>query len=457
VITNFLQSANSIFEGDILTLSGQFLDPGSLSSHTITVSWGDGTATTVQPLPVGSRSFFISHTYLDDNPTGTPIDLNAITLTLTDNNGLAATINSSVFVNNLNPVITSFTAGAPSGDKAVEGMPISLSASFSDLGILDTHTAVVDWGDGTNSVPFGIEINGSGSFFANHTYAFGGIFNVTITIRDDDTGIAQATDTVFITGAGIHLVNGKLVLQVVGTNGDDNVIIDEPGSGFINVYGGFLPEFNHRRVFGRTGVDYVEVVLCGGHDHGTVSGWVTVPSIMDGGEGNDILTGGRGGIVLIGGPGNDWLAGSTQRSILIGSDGEDDLIGRADDDILIGGRTSVDSGIDENKLANDAALIRLLAVWKGPGTAAARKAQLEAGVDGFFLRLGETVFDDGNQRDRLTGSLGADWFFQFGVDQVRDFNAVDFVVSGPPTLTAAPAGLGNRIRPAARAVFLSVS
>ena len=62
--------------------------------------------------------------------------------------------------------------------------------------------------------------------------------------------------------------------------------------------------------------------------------------------------------------------------------------------------------LTSDKLANDAALIRLLQEWKTPAPADVRKANIEAGVDGFFLRLGDSVFDDGNKKDRLTGSSG---------------------------------------------------
>ena len=128
--------------------------------------------------------------------------------------------------------------------------------------------------------------------------------------------------------------------------------------------------------------------------------------MVDGGNGDDHLNGGGGGVVLIGGRGNDQLNGGGRRDILIGSAGSDDLGGGGDDDILIGGRTLYDSGADEDKLANDAALIRLLLEWSASGTAAQRKARIEAGVDGVFLRLGESVFDDGHD-DTLGGGGGS--------------------------------------------------
>ncbi|MEX0642871.1 MAG: hypothetical protein WD468_09235 [Pirellulales bacterium] len=460
IVTAVLTSTNVLNEGESLTLTVDFLDPGSMSTHVLTIDWGDGLSPSV--INVGgrvvTRAIQVAHTYLDDNPSGTPFDLNSITATIRDDDGLISPVNivPVVTVHNVDPVITSFHAGAESDDKAREGMPIFATGSFTDIGVLDTHTVRIDWGDGSISDADVVEANGSGAFSSSHVYVVGGIYTVRVLLKDDDTGEDAALDTVFITGASIQVVDGKRVLQVVGTNDADNVIVDEPGSGRVNVYAAFLPGLTHRRVFNRADFDYVQVVLCGGDDRGTVSGWVTFLSIVDGGRGNDILTGGRGGIVLIGGEGNDWLAGSTQRSILIGGDGEDELIGRADDDILIGGRTSYDSGVDEDKLANDAGLIRLLQEWKGIVPAVVRKANIEAGVDGFYLRLGETVLDDGGAKDRLTGSTGADWFWQFKNDELRDYRAgVDLLTADPAAAAVELFVAPSRGKPSARTAFVS--
>ena len=175
--------------------------------------------------------------------------------------------------------------------------------------------------------------------------------------------------------------------------------------------------------------------MCGGDDHATISGGVSKPAVVDGGLGNDHLKGGGGGTVLIGGGGNDKLISGGRRSILIGSAGMDDLVGGGDDDILIGGRTLYDSGLDEQKLANDAALIRLLQEWSASDSAAQRKARIEAGVDGVFLRLGDSVVSDG-QKDTLGGGGGSDWFWVFGGDEARDYHDKSDLLTTSPNLAA---------------------
>jgi Ca2+-binding RTX toxin-like protein len=116
---------------------------------------------------------------------------------------------------------------------------------------------------------------------------------------------------------------------------------------------------------------------------------------------------GKGSSILLGGPGDDVLTGGSARDLLIGGLGVDRLSGNAADDILIGGTTTHD--------ANDAALLAILAEWNAPRPYAARVANLTDGSgsatrlnNDFFLRLGQTVFDDG-KRDTLLGGGGQNW------------------------------------------------
>jgi PKD repeat protein len=70
-----------------------------------------------------------------------------------------------------------------------EGAAMQVSVSFSDAGTNDTHSAVVDWGDGTvtplASLP---ETAGAGAFVVSHAYADNGSYLVSVTLNDDDGG-----------------------------------------------------------------------------------------------------------------------------------------------------------------------------------------------------------------------------------------------------------------------------
>lgn len=81
--SNLVLNSGSIFENDTFTLTGTFDDPGTLDVHTVTINWGEGAPET-HVLPVGARSFSFDHQYLDDNPTGTPLDSYSVTVTIAD-------------------------------------------------------------------------------------------------------------------------------------------------------------------------------------------------------------------------------------------------------------------------------------------------------------------------------------------------------------------------------------
>ena len=63
------------------------VDEAPATSTQLTVRWGDGSVQTVA-MAAGQTQITLSHTYLDDDPTGTPVDPKAISATSTAVNGL---------------------------------------------------------------------------------------------------------------------------------------------------------------------------------------------------------------------------------------------------------------------------------------------------------------------------------------------------------------------------------
>jgi Ca2+-binding RTX toxin-like protein len=63
----------------------------------------------------------------------------------------------------------------------------------------------------------------------------------------------------------------------------------------------------------------------------------TIPTTMDGGEGNDTLTGGAGASTLSGGPGEDQLVGGSGAETLNGGDGNDAIDGNRGNDVAFMG------------------------------------------------------------------------------------------------------------------------
>jgi hypothetical protein len=391
VTSGIALSATEISEGDMVTLSGDFVDPGSLSSHTVTIDWGDGTAPTVQSLSVGHRSFAIPYEYLDDNPTGTPADINTINVTITDNDGLSDMDSTNITVNNVDPVIVDFESNATFETKAAEGEPVNILANFTDVGILDTHTAEVDWGDGTvepATVTPGAP--GAGTVTGSHPYTNGGIYTITVTLIDDDTGTsAPAETTAVVTGVGL---TDDGILYIIGSAENDEVSVNRTGNGTLKVKATFIPE--DYRGFDVAAVDKIISYLCQGDDELAISSNVTIPAIIHGSWGNDHLNAGGGPTVLDGGPGDDVLIGQGGRNILIGGEGWDRLVGGRKDDVLIGSSTTSDD--------DDDALMALAIVWNDEDDSYDDRV---LAVDSLL-----TVIDDGNV-DTLTGSSGEDLFY----------------------------------------------
>src|SRR5439155_14414420 len=79
------------------------------------------------------------------------------------------------------------------------GAPAAIAATFTDAGVLDTHTALVNWGDGTGVEALVVtEENGSGSLHGEHVYADDGEYLVSVTVMDDDGASAMQRFTITV-------------------------------------------------------------------------------------------------------------------------------------------------------------------------------------------------------------------------------------------------------------------
>jgi VCBS repeat-containing protein len=322
--------------------------------------------------------------------------------------------------------------GCGPGDRSV-----MLSAPFTDADGLDTHTALIHWGDGTSSAATVTSLSGSGSIFGAHQYATGGLYTITVTLVDSAQASDSATAGAVISGIGVR--DG--VLYIIGTQGADHVTVnlsgggsdddddddddhgtpsgrhfkvhasflparagsdhdddgddDEDGHGtpsgrHFKVHASFLParagsdhdddgdddEDGHGafQTFAADGITKIVVILCDGNDQATIAGNIETTVLIDGGAGNDKLKGGGGPDVLVGGPGNDQLTGGSGRDLLIGGLGADLLVGNSGEDILIAGVTAFDANYD--------ALFAIMGEWSSSRSEAQRAANLRGNGSG---------------------------------------------------------------------------
>ncbi len=168
-------------EGTSFSVPVTFSDLGVLDTHSAVVTWGDGSGPqTVDPIVSGDA---ITHTY-DDN------GVYDVTVTVTDKDGDSGAASFKVTVANAAPVVD------PIADQdATEGTSFSVPVTFSDLGVLDTHSAVVTWGDGSGPQTVDPIVSGDA---ITHTYDDNGVYDVTVTVtdKDGDSGAASFKVTV---------------------------------------------------------------------------------------------------------------------------------------------------------------------------------------------------------------------------------------------------------------------
>ena len=182
----------TVDEGSPLALNGMAADP---DLDSLTIAW--------VPSAHPEHTGIVASTFrADDNMVENLI------MQVSDPFGMSANDTARVAVLNVAPSVGAIMAPI---DPTAVGTAISATANFTDPGILDTHTAVWNWGDGTTSAGTVTETNGSGLVGGSHAYSLPGIYTVTLSVTDKDGGedtavfqyvVAYDPDGGFVTGGG---------------------------------------------------------------------------------------------------------------------------------------------------------------------------------------------------------------------------------------------------------------
>jgi len=120
-----------------------------------------------------------------------------VTLQAKDDGGLTGTTSMTFAGANVAPTarITSVT---PSGSLVLTAQEsVAFAGSFTDPGALDSHTATWNFGDGTTSTT-SYGPGGSAGFSTSHAYGAAGSYTVSLTVKDDDGGVGQASAKVVV-------------------------------------------------------------------------------------------------------------------------------------------------------------------------------------------------------------------------------------------------------------------
>lgn len=162
-------------EGSAIALSGSGADPDA--GDTLTYGWSYAAGADVD---AGASCSFADAA--DPTTTITCTDDGTYIATLSVDDGeFSATDEATVTVGNATPgVSAAFVTGSISC-----GGVAGLTVTFTDAGSNDTHSATVNWGDGSAPQPVASIASGD---VITHAYSVAGSYNATVVVTDDDLG-----------------------------------------------------------------------------------------------------------------------------------------------------------------------------------------------------------------------------------------------------------------------------
>ena len=177
-------------EGSAVTLTGSATSPsaadeaaGFTDTWTVTkdgAAFASGTGTSITFTPNDEGVFVATLQAVDDG---------------------GATGSASVTINGTNVAPTASIGGVTHDTLVlVAGQPVTFTGGFTDPSALDTHTATLDWGDGTNET-YPIAAGAPSDITDTHAYAAAGTYTVTYSVADDDGGASSVSQKVTVESA----------------------------------------------------------------------------------------------------------------------------------------------------------------------------------------------------------------------------------------------------------------
>lgn len=145
-----------------------------------------------------------------------PDDVTA-TIGVVDSTGLSSQVASAALaVQNVAPTLALEDTGSM---RVAAGAPVTVSATFDDPGD-DTHSASVDWGDGSST---DLDVVTGDGFEASHTYAAAGAYTIVVSVTDSDGDGDSASVPVEVVAldVAVRSVASELVALAATSSGNE--------------------------------------------------------------------------------------------------------------------------------------------------------------------------------------------------------------------------------------------
>jgi PKD repeat protein len=156
-----------------------------------------------------------------------------------DKDGGETEYTGTAVVNNVAPSLGPLSV--PSTPLALQqgGTPVTISASFTDPGTLDTHTGTLACDGGTPGAVTASTVAGTGTASGQCTFTAAGVYTISMTVNDDDGGTDSETALTYVVvydPSGGFVTGGGWIDSPAGSYSADDRLTGKATFGFVSKY-----------------------------------------------------------------------------------------------------------------------------------------------------------------------------------------------------------------------------